>query len=128
VLIMLQWCRARATPVATATLVWLIAAGGAAVAPHEDDCHDAACRAIVVEHDAAAHRVGAPSVDDETHPLHCLVCHWVRAFRPRTEARQVSTPVSEAGARIPVQFFAILGSASFAQPPLRSPPALPIAA
>lgn len=106
----------------------MVVVGGAAVAPHEDDCHDAACHAVIVEHDASAHRVGAPSVDDETHPLHCLVCHWVRAFRPRTEARFVSALASDAGMRIPVQFVAISSRAPFAQPPLRSPPSSPVTA
>lgn len=125
---MLQWFRVRAARVAAITLVWLVAVGGVAVAPHEDDCHDAACSALVIEHDAAAHRVRAPSGDSDGHPLHCLVCHWVRAFRPRTEARFVSALASGAGVRIPVQFFAIFSRASAAQPPLRSPPASPIAA
>jgi hypothetical protein len=125
---MLQWFRARATHVAAATLVWMVVVGGAAVAPHENDCHDAACRAVIVEHDASAHRVGAPSVEDDTHPLHCLVCHWVRAFRPWMEARFVSTLASEAGMRIPPQFVAVSSRASFAQPSLRSPPSSPIAA
>jgi len=124
---MLQWCRFRAARVAATTLVWLIAVGGAAVAPHEDDCHDAACRAIAVDHDASAHRVGAPSAD-ESHPLHCLVCHWVRAFRPRAEARFVSAVAAESGVRIPVQVFEISSQAPAAQPPLRSPPAPPAAA
>jgi len=120
---MLQWFRLRAAPVAATTLVWMTAVGGAAVAPHEDDCHDAACRAIAVEHDASAHRMGAAPADDESQPLHCLVCHWVRALRPRAEARFVSTVASEAGVRMPVQFFVVSGRAPVAQPPLRSPPA-----
>jgi hypothetical protein len=120
---MLQWFRLRAARVAATTLVWLVGVSGVAVAPHETDCHDAACSAIVVEHDAAAHRVGAPSNTPDSHPLHCLVCHWVRAFRPRTEARFVSTLASEAGVRLPVQFFTISSRAPVAQPPLRSPPA-----
>lgn len=122
---MLQWFRIRAARVAATTLVWMFAVGGAAVAPHGDDCHDAACSAIIVEHDASAHRVGAPSADADTHPLHCLVCHWVRAFRPRTEARFVSALASETGVRLPVQFFTITSRAPVAQPPLRSPPASP---
>jgi hypothetical protein len=124
---MLQWFRVRATRVAAVTLAWTITVGAAAVAPHEDDCHDAACRALIVAHDASAHRVVVP-VDDESHPLHCLVCHWIRAFRPRTEARFVSTLASEAGVRIPLPLVTISGRASFAQPPLRSPPSSPIAA
>lgn len=123
---MLQWFRIRAARVAATTLVGLIAVGGAAVAPHDDDCHDAACRAVVVEHDASAHRVGAPSLA-ESHPLHCLVCHWVRAFRPPAEARFVSTLASATSVRIHIQFFVVSSRAPVAQPPLRSPPASPAA-
>jgi hypothetical protein len=125
---MLQWFRVRAARVAAVTLIWMIAVGGTAVAPHEDDCHDAACRAVIVEHDASAHRIGGPSVDADGHPLHCLVCHWVRAFRPRTEARFVSAIASEAGVRLPVHGVVISRRAASARPPLRSPPASPIAA
>lgn len=120
---MLQWFRVRAARIAATTLLWIVAVSGVAVTPHEDDCHDAACSAIVVEHDAAAHRVGASSSSPDSHPLHCLVCHWVRAFRPRTEARFVSALAAETGVRLPVQFFTIAGRAPVAQPPLRSPPA-----
>lgn len=125
---MLQWFRVRAARVAATTLLWMLAVGSTAVAPHEDDCHDAACSPIVVEHDHSAHRISAPSADEDIHPLHCLVCHWVRAFRPRTEARFVSALASESGVSLPVQFFAIASRAPVAQPPLRSPPVLPIAA
>jgi len=125
---MLQWFRVRRARVAATTLLWMVAVSGAAVAPHEDDCHDAACAALAVDHDAAAHRVGAASADADTHPLHCLVCHWVRAFRPRTEVRIVSTPTVDAGVRMPVQFFTISGRAPVAQPTLRSPPASSITA
>jgi hypothetical protein len=124
---MLQWFRIRAARVAATTLVGLIAVGGAAVAPHEDDCHDAACRAVAVEHDASAHRVGAPPIDDESHPLHCLVCHWVRAFRLGAATRFVSTLASATSVRIPLQFFVVASRAPAAQPPLRSPPASPAA-
>jgi hypothetical protein len=125
---MLQWCRVRAPRLAAITLVWMVAVGGVSVAPHQDDCHDAACSAIAVEHDPSAHRVGGPAVADDSHPLHCLVCHWVRAFRPHTEARFVSAPASDAGVRLPVQLFDLTGRAPVAQPPLRSPPAPPITA
>jgi len=125
---MLQWFRLRAARLAAATLVWTSAVSGAAVAPHEDDCHDAACPAVIVEHDAAAHRVKPAKDGPDSHALHCLVCHWVRAFRPRTEGRFVSAPASEAGVRLSVQLVVLTGRAPVARPPLRSPPAPPLAA
>ena len=120
---MLQWFRLQAPRVAAIALVWIAAIGTSTVVPHDDDCHDAACRAFVVEHDASAHRVGAASAADEHHPLHCLVCHWVRSFRPPTESRIVSTPTVDAGVIIPVGFSTLSGRAPVAQPPLPSPPA-----
>ncbi|MGH9255933.1 MAG: hypothetical protein ACRD3C_15350 [Vicinamibacterales bacterium] len=120
---MLQWFRARASSIAATAMLSMAAAGGSAVVPHEDDCHDAACRAIDVEHNAAAHRIGAASAETDNHPLHCLVCHWARAFRPPTEARVVSTPSTDAAVNVNVETVTISGRAPVAQPPLRSPPA-----
>jgi hypothetical protein len=125
---MLQWFRARASCIAAVAVLSMAVVGGSTVVPHEDDCHDTACRAIAVEHNAAAHRIGSTSADDGSHPLHCVVCHWVRAFRPRTEARIVSLPASDTGVSIPAAFVTISGRAPVAQPPLRSPPSSPSAA
>lgn len=102
--------------------------GASVVSPHEDDCHDAACRTIAVEHDASAHRMGAPQEGAEAPPLHCLVCHATRSFRQRTDARILSTPVAETGTTVHVEFFTAAAPAPAAQPPLRSPPSSPIEA
>jgi hypothetical protein len=124
---MLQWFRVRASTIATVAMFSMAAVGGAAVVPHEDDCHDA-CPASVGAHNPAAHRIGGTSVDADNHPLHCLVCHWVRAFRPRTEARVVSAPSTETAVNIYVEIVSTSGRAPVAQPPLRSPPSSPISA
>ena len=123
---MLRWFRVQASRIAIAAIVSLGAAGVSAVSPHEDDCHDAACHAMAVEHDASAHRIGAPSAESDVHPLHCLVCHWVRSFRPRTEAKILPTPVAEAGTALHVEPFTAARRTQVAQPPLRSPPASPV--
>lgn len=125
---MLQWFRAHSLRIAATLILAMGAVGASAALPHEDDCHDAACRSIVVEHNAAAHRIGAASAADDSHPLHCLVCHWVRAFRPRTEVRFVSTLTADAGISVPVALFTISSRAPVAQPPLRSPPSSPLSA
>lgn len=125
---MLQWFRARASNIAVTAMLSNAVVGGAAVSPHEDDCHDAACRAIAGEHNPSAHRVGATPVDEDNHPLHCLVCHWVRAFRPNAEARVVSSLTTHASVAISIEIVSISGRAPVAQPPLRSPPASPITA
>jgi len=123
---MLRWFRIHAPRVAFTVLVSLAAVGASAVSPHEDDCHDAACRAMAVEHDGSAHRIDAPSTDGDIQPLHCLVCHWVRSFRPRAEARFLPTPAIEAGTAVHVELFTAARSTQVAQPSLRSPPQYPI--
>lgn len=123
---MLRWFRLHASRIALAAMISLAAVGVSAVSPHEDDCHGAACRDLAVKHDAAAHRIGAPPAGAEAHPLHCLVCHWGRSFRPRTEARILSTPVAEVGVVVHVEIFTAAASAPAAQPPLRSPPSSPV--
>jgi len=123
---MLRWFRVHASRIAITAIISLATVGVSAVSPHEDDCHDAACRAMAVEHDADAHRIGAPPMGTDAHPLHCLVCHWVRSFRPRTEAKLLSTPAAEAGTEVHVALFRVAASAPVAQPPLRSPPQSPV--
>jgi hypothetical protein len=123
---MLQWFRARASRIATVAMLALATVGGSAVVPHEDDCHDAGCQSLAVVHNAAAHRVGAAVAANDDHPLHCLVCHWVRAFRPRTEARIVSTLTAADRVVLPTQLFVTSAGGPVSQPPLRSPPALPV--
>ena len=125
---MLRWFRVHASRIAITAIISLAAVGLSTVSPHEDDCHDAACLAMAVEHDAAAHRIGAPPVGTDAHPLHCLVCHWVRSFRLRTEAKVLSTPAAEAGTAVHVEIFTAAASAPAAQPPLRSPPSSPVKA
>lgn len=125
---MLSWFRVHASRIAVTAIVSLAAVGVSAGSPHEDDCHDAGCRAMAVEHDAAAHRFGAPPTGADAHPLHCLVCHWVRSFRPRTESRIIPTPAAEAGTAVHVELFTATASAPAAQPPLRSPPSSPVEA
>jgi len=122
---MLAWFRAHASRIATVALVSLAALGSSAVTPHVDDCHDSACLAMAVEHDADAHRIVAPPTGDDGDPLHCLVCHWLRSFRPRAEARVVPAPVAETGALLHVVFFTVFAAAPAVQPPLRAPPVSP---
>ena len=125
---MLYWFRVHASRIAVTAIISLAAVGVSAGSPHEDDCHDAGCRAMAVEHDAAAHRFGAPPAGADAHPLHCVICHWVRSFRPRAEARIMSAPAVDAGTAIHVELFTVAASAPAAQPPARSPPSFPVEA
>ncbi len=121
----MQWFRAQTARIAAVTIVWMALVGALAIVPHDDDSHDT--YAFAVTHDHSAHRVEAAGSDVDSHPLHCLVCHWVRAFRPRTEARTASLPAADAGISLPLELFSISATAPVSQPPLRSPPSSPIA-
>ena len=117
----MRWFRVHASRVAAVALLSVAFVGLSAAAPHEDDCHDA-CQPMVVEHDASAHRLGAPAAEDD-HPLHCLVCHWARSFRaPRAESRILAKPADEPGISLHSDLLTAAVSAPVAQPPLRSPP------
>jgi len=125
---MLNWFRSTASNVAATLLLSLAPLGVSASLPHEADCHDAGCWAIVVEHDAAAHRIAAPSSSLDPHPLHCLVCHWARSFRPPIATKFVATPAVYTGIRVHLDVITVARRAQIAQPPLRSPPASPVLA
>ena len=124
---MLCWFRVHASRIAVTGIVALTSVGLLAVFPHVDDCHDAGCLAIVVEHDAAAHVITAPPTTDNA-SLHCLVCHLVRSFRLGAEAHVVSTPAHDGGTTIHVQRSTHPKSALTAQLPARAPPSLPVEA
>lgn len=122
---MLSWFRVHASRIAVTAIIALTSVGLSAVSPHVDDCHDAGCLAFAVEHDAAAHVIGAPPAADHA-PLHCLVCHLVRSFRLGAEAHIVSTPAVGAGTAIHIQRSSPPESALAAQLPARAPPTSPV--
>ena len=122
----MYWFRACAQRIAGALLVSVLALGGSMAAPHIEDCHDVACAAVPVSHDAEAHALRA-ATDAAAHPLHCLVCHWARSFRPNTEVRFVSTPSVQAGTPVHIEPVRVALATTVAQPPLRSPPTSPLA-
>ena len=121
----MYWFRACAQAIARALLVSVVALGASMAAPHPDDCHEA-CMPGVVSHDAAAHAFRASPDAAAAHPLHCLVCHWARSFRPDTEVRFVSSPSVQAGTPVHVEPVAVALVTTVAQPPLRSPPTPPL--
>ena len=124
---MLCWFRVHARRIAVTAIIALTSVGISAASPHVDDCHDAGCLAFVVEHDAAAHVIGAPPTAADA-PLHCLVCHMVRSLRLGAEARIVSTPAADAGTVIHVQRSTPPQFAPAAQLPARTPPPFPVEA
>ena len=99
--------------------------GGSQLVPHPDDCHDTLCLPAAVEHDASAHRIGAAAVDGQDQGLHCLVCDWIRGFRPHAEIAFQPAPAPAAGVPTSINVFPVALSTRAAQPPLRSPPLSP---
>ena len=121
---MLKGFRTGASCIAVAVLASLASLSISVAGLHDAQCHDAECFSAIV-HDASAHQRAADPARDEAPPLHCLVCHWARSFRPRSEAVFVAAPVAVAGLWINVEIDTAAPVAPAAQPPLRSPPASP---
>jgi hypothetical protein len=118
----LAWFRRHARHFAVTTLASLATLGVAGVLPHADDCHGDGCLYVSVRHDASAHRFEGGSTPGQGHPLHCLVCHWTRSFRPPADVAFIAAPVAESRPRTFVVSFTAARPVQAAQPPLRSPP------
>jgi hypothetical protein len=73
---MIRWIRTRSRPVALALLWSLVGLAAFAASPHQIECADEV--ATVVVHDAGGHAIGAVRTSED--PLHCVLCHWIRAF------------------------------------------------
>jgi hypothetical protein len=73
---MIRSIRTRARPVALALLWSLVGLAAFAASPHQIECADEV--ATVVVHDAGGHAIGAVRTSED--PLHCVLCHWIRAF------------------------------------------------
>src|SRR6185436_21074108 len=74
---MIRRIRVRARPVALALLWSLVGLAALTASPHQLECADEV--ATVVVHDAGGHAIGAVRTSGD--PLHCVLCHWIRAFR-----------------------------------------------
>ena len=125
---MLAEYRRSARRVAALLLTAFASLAGATAAPHRDDCHDAFC-AVSAEthHNAADHAIEGPPPTGEA-PLHCIVCHWIRAFNPLLQSAQAAAPSTPDVAIVHAPFTGTPATFPAAQPPLRSPPAAPAAA
>ena len=60
---------------ALAVLWSLTGLAALSASPHTIECAD---DATVTVHDAGGHAIGAVRTSDD--PLHCVLCHWIRAF------------------------------------------------
>lgn len=74
---MIRWLRMRSRPVAFALLWSLTALAALSATPHEIECGDED-GGVVAVHDAGGHAIGAVRTSED--PLHCVLCHWIRAF------------------------------------------------
>ena len=117
---MLKVVRARTSTVVAALLVSLCSL----YLPHAADTgHDAHGGLVVFAHDASTHAVRRTAPDDGA--AHCVVCHFGRSVRARTDAASLPAPTESAGAHGNLELFTAARPALVAQPPLRAPPASP---
>ena len=73
---MIRWFRLRSRPIALTVLWSLTALAALSASAHTVECVDETGTVIV--HDSSGHAIGAVRTSDD--PLHCVLCHWVRAF------------------------------------------------
>ena len=115
---MIRRIRMRARPVALALLWSLVGLAALAASPHQLECADEV--ATVVVHNASGHGIGAVRTSED--PPHCLLCHWIRAFR----ADGIRSPrVAVASSSSQASFFAPIDTARAAARlnlPSRAPP------
>ena len=99
---MIRWIRVRSRPVALALLWSLAALAALSASPHEIQCADDVDAVVV--HDAGGHAIGAVRTTED--PLHCVLCHWIRAFSAdgiRSPRLVVASDSSVAVFAIPVE-------------------------
>jgi hypothetical protein len=123
---LLRKARKRAWSTAVLVLVsFLSTTASQAIGGHGVGEHDLECApAVELSHDESAHRLSGPAAGESNHPLHCLVCHWARSFRPSPDSVRHNAPILEAHAAVhldPVHAPRAIDSAQLA---LRAPPAI----
>jgi hypothetical protein len=116
---MLKFVRTRSSSVAAALLVSLLSLQ----LPHTADAdHDSHGSLALFAHDPSTHAIGKQAPGGEAPPLHCVVCHIARSFRPQTAASSPPVPVVSTRTLVHIDVFTAARPAVVAQPPLRSPP------
>lgn len=118
---MLRWLRGSARTIASVVLLALTSLLASSITPHQDDCHEGLCGASVFPHDASTHSVQA-SRDTADHPLHCVMCHAGRSFRPSSEPAHNLAQSPTHTLRDQLEVASVLSSSPSSRPPLRSPP------
>src|SRR6187551_701974 len=98
---MVRWLRRRSRPVALALLWSLAALWTLSASPHLFECGDE--DGAVAIHDAGGHAIGAVRTSED--PLHCVLCHWIRAFSAdgiRSPRVVVASTSSVASVAVPI--------------------------
>jgi hypothetical protein len=122
---MLRVLAAKGRAIAVLLLASLAGSGSSQLLPaHGGDGHDLACvPGVALPHDESAHRLAADTPSESEHPLHCLVCHWARTFRPAGAPLRQPAPVLASHAFVHVDIVIAPTAAVSAQVSPRSPPA-----
>ena len=119
---MLPRLRRHLRVLAAIVLVSVSSLGGLSTAAHGLTCHDAEDGPLVVAHDASAHAFRGAALPDGQHDVHCVLCHWTRAFGPCADSvAHVCTAVSRMLA-LASGNEAVARLTTSSLPPLRAPP------
>jgi hypothetical protein len=120
---MLKIVRQRTSSVAAALLVSLLSLQ----LPHTADAdHDSHGSLALVAHDPSTHAIQDTARGHDAPPLHCVVCHIARSFRPQIAASSLPVPVVSSSTLVHIEVVTAARPSVAAQPPLRSPPASPL--
>lgn len=119
---MLPRLRRNLRVLAAIALLSVSSVGGLSTAAHGLSCHDVEDGPLVVAHDASAHAFRGAALPDGPHDVHCVLCHWTRAFGPCADsAAHACTAVSRMLAQASGDA-AVARLTTSSQPPLRAPP------
>lgn len=128
---MLGWVRNQSPKVAAILLLSLVTASASEAMPsHAEASHDdhglsAGSTFLAEPHNEADHELRANVPSDVAHPLHCLVCHWARTFRPLASPSAEIAPDLESRYHVQLSVVPAPRGAAAVQLTLRSPPASP---
>jgi hypothetical protein len=114
---MRSWSRRRLSSIAVALLVSIAALS----LPHGVEPGHEPEFAGFVAGDGTDGVLGSDASGDG-HEIHCLACHWARAFRPVVETRFLSQPLDNARTARHVRTEQGRRSSPVSQPSLRAPP------
>ncbi len=120
---MLQLARRHLRVLATAVLLSLCAVGGWSAFGHGLDHHDADDVAAFVVQDASAHAFRNAVPADGDQPVHCVLCHWTRAFGTHVQGVSLAQAVASRALVVHTADASLLHHVTAGQPPLRAPPA-----